>query len=83
MINKAEVIELYLSNKIETEKLLKLMKDIDTDDPEFQENLENIQNHIALIDIIIDRINQDPTQEDLNQLYIVALSWENNSFKLK
>lgn len=75
MITKSEVIELYISSKIESEKLLQLMKDIDTDNPEFQENIENIQNHIALIDIIIGRINQEPTQNELKHLFNIALSW--------
>jgi hypothetical protein len=75
MLTKSEVIELYLSNKIESEKLLQLMKDVDTDNPKFQENMTNIRKHIALIDIIIERINLGPTQDELRRFYNIAFSW--------
>lgn len=76
MVTKAEVIELYLSDRIEAEKLLQLMLAVDTDNPGFQKNIENIQKHIALIDILIQRIAEgEPTQEDLNHLFNLTLSW--------
>jgi hypothetical protein len=75
MITKAEVIELFQTNKAESEQLLQLMIDVDTDNLEFHKNLELIQSHIALIDIIIMRIDQEPTQEDLKHFFNIALSW--------
>jgi hypothetical protein len=76
LITKAEVIELYLSSKVESEKLLQLMQDVDTDDLKFQENLLLLQNHLALIDIFFQRMHQnEPTQEELKHHFNMALSW--------
>lgn len=76
MITKAQVIDLYLASKRESEKLFELMKAGDADTPDHQENLELIQIQIKMIDLIIEAINQDePTQEELQHHFNRALSW--------
>lgn len=42
------------------------MKDVDSHAPEFHENLVSIQKHLALIDIIIDRIFRNQPGKTLN-----------------
>lgn len=76
MITKAQVIDMYLSSKRDSEKLLELMKEANTDHPGHQENLELIQIQIQMIDLIIEAINQDePTQEELQHHFNRALSF--------
>jgi len=76
MITKAQVIDMYLSSKGESEKLLELMQEKYVDHPEYQQNLELIQIQIQMIDLIIEAINQDePTQEELQHHFNRALSF--------
>ena len=76
MITKAQVIDMYLASKTESEKLLELMKAEYADQPEHQGNLELIQIQIQMIDLIIEAINQDePTQEELKHHFNRALSF--------
>lgn len=76
MITKAQVIDMYLSSKRESEKLLEQMMEAHADNPAHQENLELIQIHIKMIDLIIEAINQDePTQEELQHHFNRALSF--------
>jgi hypothetical protein len=76
MITKAQVIDLYLASKRESEKLLALMKEKDFDTPNHQENMELIQIQIQMIDLFIEAINQDePTQEELQHHFNRALSF--------
>lgn len=76
MITKAQVIDMYLANKADSEKLLALAKAEYGDQPEHKENLELIEIHIQMIDLFIEAINQDePTQEELQHHFNRALSW--------
>ena len=76
MITKAQVIDMYLASKTESEKLLELMKAEYADQPEHQQNLELIHIQIQMIDLIIEAINQDePTQEELQHHFNRALSF--------
>lgn len=76
MITKAQVIDMYLASKRESEKLLELMKAEYADQPEHQENLELIQIQIQMIDLIIEAVNQDElTQEELQHHFNRALSF--------
>jgi hypothetical protein len=76
MITKAQVIDMYLSSKRESEKLLEQMREAHGDNPAHKENLELMEIQISMIDLIIEAINQDePTQKELQHHFNRALSF--------
>lgn len=76
MITKASVIELYLAAKKESEQLLARVQEQDTGNPNYQENLQLLQLHISMIDLLIEALEQDDyTQEELQHHLNQALSF--------
>ncbi len=76
MITKASVIELYLAARKESEQLLARVQEQDTGNPNYQENLQLLQLHISMIDLLIEALEQDDyTQEELQHHLNQALSF--------
>lgn len=76
MITKASVIEIYLATRRESEQLLARLQEQDASIPNYQENLQLIQLHISMIDLLIEALEQDDyTQEELQHHLNQALSF--------
>jgi hypothetical protein len=76
MITKASVIELYQATKRDSEQLLARLQEQDTSNPNHQENLQLLQLHISMIDLLIEALEQDDyTQEELQHHFNQALSF--------
>ncbi len=76
MITKASVIEIYQATKRDSEQLLARMQEQDADNPNYQENLQLLQLHISMIDLLIQALEEDDyTQEELQHHLNQALSF--------
>jgi hypothetical protein len=76
MITKESVIEIYQASKRESEQLLANLQKQDADAPDFEEKQQLLQLHIAMIDLLIQALEEDDyTQEELQHHLNQALSF--------